>query len=219
MPGPHPDKNLQLPERRRPRAVNANVRTRYFLPAALIITLTLGSSILPRPALAAGKIEAPRIPVLDILSANDAVPSNWIGIWTIHTTLRDCTTNLLIFDETVNDTLCADTSIEPDSTADFPVSCTTQFTSDSFSLVCDGTYPESDSCSVTYHQEYSGTIGSGSYTASGNYSFVFTGACDGIPDQCVNVATTGTRVSSDPGVCPQTPVESTSWGLLKSRYE
>jgi hypothetical protein len=56
-------------------------------------------------------------------------------------------------------------------------------------------------------------------TSSGAFTMSYSDSCSNAFDSCVNFTSTGGRLSSDPGVCANTPVEAVSWRLLKSRYE
>jgi len=169
--------------------------------------------------MAAGLVPPSTGTLLGVLSTTDTLPSSWIGVWSTHIVQKDCTTNFTYYDQTMTDTLCADANIQPDSTAESPLSCTTQLNGNSYHVVCDGAETLEGSCTATYHEDITGTVNGDSYTSGGTFTISYSEGCSGLPDMCINITITGTRISSDPGVCANTPVEPVSWGLLKSRYE
>jgi len=194
------------------------MKIRYAIMSALVPSVLFLSSLTPVSVLAGPAPRMPRISSLEILKAADSLPTDWIGVWSIHSVQKDCTTQIVSYDATVLDTLCTDSSIEPDSNSVFQTNCTTTINGNSYEVVCDGTLAVTDSCQTIYHQETSGTVTGSSFTVSGTITFSYSGSCFGLPDQCLSFTSTGTRVDSNPAVCSQTPVEPTSWGLLKSRY-
>jgi hypothetical protein len=194
---------------------------RYLASVLLVLSICAIPALTSTPAVAAGTTAVPEVSTLDVLGTLDTLPSSWIGVWSIHTTQTDCTTNFVYFDQTLTDTLCADANIQPDSTADLPVSCTAQVDANSFHVICDATYPvePGSPCMATFHEDVTGSVNGDSYTSSGTFTISYSDSCSNVFDTCINISSTGSRTSSDPGVCANTPVEPVSWGLLKSRYE
>jgi hypothetical protein len=187
----------------------------FILVLGCLIASPLVASATPAPL----RPGAPPISPLQLLKTSDTIPSEWLGVWSFHVVQKDCTTHIITADTTVLDTLCTSSNIEPDSTAAFPLSCDYQVEGNGYHLVCDGTVAVTDSCTALFHEDLTGTVSGGSFQVEGTFSFSYQGSCFGIPDQCTEYTSTGTRINSDPAVCQGTPVEPTTWGIIKSRYQ
>ncbi len=187
---------------------------RSFLIRSLSVTALLAAAAACAGSAAA--ITPPHPPTLNqILTAADTnLPSAWVGVWSIHTVETDCTSGATFYDATLVDTLCVDQSIAP---GDSTVSCNVQVDATSFHVTCSGTQDVIAGCTATFSYDVSGSVTGNSFTSTGTFNITYSGDCFGAEDSCFNITETGTRTSSDPGVC-NTPTLPNTWGRLKAMY-
>lgn len=150
-------------------------------------------------------------------AAQVEIPAEWEGIWETQIDLYDCDTNFLLFSTTATDTICEGDVLEQPEGEDSALDCTGSADANSYTLNCTGTEEVAPGCTATYTYVATGTRSGDSYTAEATMDITFSGDC-GIPDSCQRTEITGTRISSDPGPCEQTPVESWSWNTVRSLY-
>ncbi len=143
------------------------------------------------------------------------VPAEWVGVWDLQVTTRDCTSGAIQTTSTPTDTLCVQ-DIFHDSDPDF--TCEGEADATSFSYTCTGSSEISPGCNVTYTVVASGTRTDDSYMATATRTTDFDPGCE-IPDMCAEVTTIGSRIDSNPDVCQASPVVVSTWGHVKTHYQ
>jgi hypothetical protein len=153
-------------------------------------------------------------------SADDIiVPESWAGIWETTTTEMDCETFEVISVSTTLDTLCAGDILNPENPdPDAPeLVCTGTVTDDTIHFECSFTMEILPGCSVTFSFVSDGTRNGDTSSGVTIQTTTYTGAGCFFPDTCTRNESTSVRIGVDPG-CEQTPVDSHTWGTLKSSY-
>jgi hypothetical protein len=187
----------------------------------------LASVLLLSLCLVAAESSAAEVPtfggrhVIKMFGGNDPVPPEWAGIWTTVDSMYTCAGVLQnVFTST--DTLCAGQTFDPDSSAtECPFNCSGTATSTTVNMHCTGTCEVFEDCSATFTSDFVGTRTADSYFTVITMNTTFDGkgkGCDFFPDQCMQINSHGTRVGPAPEDYCSTPVESATWGRIKSRY-
>jgi len=184
---------------------------------ALVVVLAT-----PLPA-AAG--ELPQLSLSGILGALDdpVLPDEWGGIWDIDIDLRLCGSPTILFSDSETDTLCPGASVDAgDSDPDDPtiiMECTGTATATRLEMTCTfSQVVEGGACTINSVITYEADLNGDSYTAVVRSESTVSGTCIDQGDFCGESTITGTRVGPAPASCA-TPVELSTWGTLKSRYE
>lgn len=145
------------------------------------------------------------------------VPQEWEGIWSYTTTTRIPCEIGAPMQSTGTDTLCTgDQTFQPQSGVDY--TCTGNADADSFEIECTGQVTEGE-CVSSYVYEASGTRTGETYTSSGTLTVTANDpkVC-GFTEFCTDFETVAKRTDTDPESCEGMPVESRSWGRIKSVY-
>ena len=152
-------------------------------------------------------------------AAEVEVPEEWLGVWSLETSVYDCETDVLIFSSADLDTLCPGSMFEDPDGGDITVDCTGSADAGSFTMHCEGSTEAAPGCTANFVYDATGTRNGDSYTSTATINMTFTGDCPLIPDSCQRIETTATRIDDSAGPCTSTPVESWSWGTVKSLYQ
>jgi hypothetical protein len=150
-------------------------------------------------------------------AAQVEVPAEWVGIWEIQIELYDCDTDQLLFSTTSTDTICEGDAFEEPDDESGSVTCTGTADADSYTMHCEGSEVVMPGCTANYEYNAEGTRSGDSYQSTAIFTVAYAGDC-GVPDSCQRTEIVGTRISSDPGPCEQTPVERRSWDTVRSLY-
>jgi hypothetical protein len=145
-------------------------------------------------------------------------PDEYIGIWDITTVVRDCETQIILFQSTDRDTVCAGELFDPEF-GEAQLTCTGEITQTTINLECTGSYEVEPGCIANITFTMTGTLNGDTQTTTTTIVSNYVGATCVIPSSCMSITSTGTRVNPDPGDCPPSPVEPATWGQLKQRYE
>lgn len=143
------------------------------------------------------------------------VPPEWLGIWFVTSTAKDCETGFVFFSNAEPDTLCANSALDPEDD-EVGLSCTSTLNATNYSSTCTGTVEEAG-CTATYTYESNFTRTGDAYSGVTTLTLDYQGVDCG-PAVCMRIETSATRVSSSTSSC-LTPVEPTTWGTVKSLYE
>ena len=145
-------------------------------------------------------------------------PDEYIGIWDVTTVVRDCETQIILFQSTERDTVCAGESFDPEF-GETPLTCTGEITPTTVNLECTGSYEVEPGCTANITLTMTGTLNGDTWTTTTTIASNYVGEACVDPSTCISATSTSTRVSPDPGDCPPSPVEPATWGQLKHRYE
>lgn len=146
------------------------------------------------------------------------LPDEYIGIWETTTVVRDCDTQIILFQSTENDTVCAGETFDPDF-GETPLTCTGTITPTTIDLQCVGSYEEEPGCTANVDFTMTGTLNGDTWTTTTRIDVTYVGETCPVPSSCLSITSTATRINPDPGDCPPSPVEPATWGQLKHRYE
>jgi hypothetical protein len=177
----------------------------FFVLAALVLSLPSASPAAGLPSMTLG----------DALAAgNLTIPAAWSGIWSVADTSHACGDPTLETDVTV-DTLCTGAPVVDDP---FDIlDCTGSTVDDvSANVNCAG-FVEFPGCRIDVSLTIVAARNGDSYVATSTSSQTFTPTGCGGVDECTVTESTGTRIGPEPPDC-QTPVDASTWGLVKSRY-
>jgi hypothetical protein len=145
------------------------------------------------------------------------IPASWAGIWSREDTVRFCGNPMILFAGPGSDTLCAGAQIEQQADG-VPLNCTGTFDDDSANMVCTGSDEVSPGCLVQYEMTIVATRNGDTSTTEATINATYQPPfCDSVPNSCLVMNTTSTRVQPQPPSC-LTPVEPGTWGMLKARY-
>ncbi len=182
--------------------------------------LLLGAALLTAPARAADPV--PGISVRDLVRTVNSVadlPNTYTGIWDYTIVQKDCDTGAIFFTTQYTDTVCVNTDISPNPEGDYTLTCpTAEVNANSYHYVCNGSYEITPGCTASVSFEVTGTVGDGNINSVTLYNTTFSGDCFSTDPICARIEITGNRVSTATPGC-NTPVETSTWGLLKSHYE
>lgn len=145
-------------------------------------------------------------------------PDEFIGIWETTTVVRDCETQIILFQSTENDTICAGDLFDPEF-GETPLTCTGTITPTAIDLHCVGSFEVEPGCTANVDFTMTGTLSGDTWTTTTRIESTYVGEACPIPSSCMSITSTATRISPDPGDCPPAPVEPATWGQLKHRYE
>ncbi len=146
------------------------------------------------------------------------LPEEYIGIWEETTVVRDCETQVILFQSTENDTVCAGSTFDPDF-GETPLTCTGTITPTTIDIQCEGSYELEPGCTANVNFTMTGTLSGDTWTTTTRIESTFVGEACPIPSACLSITSTATRINPDPGDCPPSPVEPATWGQLKHLYE
>jgi len=169
------------------------------------------------PALAGPPIAPPSL--RDVLAPNGGpvLPGDFQGIWNYTLTAKDCEFMFQLFSQSGTDTICADDSAAlPDTSEGGNFSCEGDVTSNGYHVVCSGSVATDDTCTVMYSYDITATLSGNTLTYVGLFNTTFD-HCGDLPPSCIRYEYTATRVGNANTECA-TPVETLTWGRLKSRY-
>jgi hypothetical protein len=158
--------------------------------------------------------------LLKLAGGTDPVPPEWAGVWTIVDSVYDCT-GAFQSTSTSTDTLCAGQTFDPDTGAECPFECTGTANSTSVNMHCTGTCEIFTDCNATFETDFVGTRTADTYSSVVTMTVSFSGTgtgCDLLPGNCTQINSHGTRTGPAPEKYCATPVESATWGRVKSRY-
>ena len=146
------------------------------------------------------------------------VPESWAGVWETTTTERDCETLEILSVTTSVDTLCAgDTFDFEDPDGGFPdLVCDGTITDTTLHMECSGSMEVFPGCTVTFNFVSDATRNGETTEGVTVITTTFDGSCFS-DDLCFRNESTSVRLGEDPD-CGPTPVDSQSWGTLKSTY-
>jgi hypothetical protein len=144
------------------------------------------------------------------------VPPEWAGIWQSTDSTYDCNGVLQSVSSGL-DTLCAGTRFEQDTT----FTCTGSTSSTTYQQHCTGSEPLFPDCQFNFDLEVHGTRSGDSFFSVAVFQSSTSGTAEGcnlFPPSCNQVNTHSTRIGPAPAEYCATPVRSSSWGQIKSRY-
>ncbi len=150
-------------------------------------------------------------------SGGPVLPTDYQGIWNYTLTVRDCETMFVFITDTGTDTLCADDAAVPDSTEGSNFSCEGTITGSGYNLVCSGTEAIDDTCSASFDYEITATLNGNNLSYVGIFNTTYDRCGEEFPASCFRYEYTAVRVGNANTACA-TPVESTTWGYIKSRH-
>jgi len=168
----------------------------------------------------ASSLIAAMLVIVGTASAEDIiVPESWAGVWETTSTERDCETLEIINVTTTLDTLCAGDIMNPqDPDGEMPdFDCNGTVTDGAVHMECSVTVEIMPGCTLTISFVSDGTMDGDTSSGVSINTFTYTGAACFFPDTCTRFETTSVRTGDDPG-CGLTPVDSPSWGTLKSSF-
>jgi hypothetical protein len=147
------------------------------------------------------------------------IPASWQGVWTVTTIERECGDPTIVDEYTEPDTLCAGQRFYSEEGS---VECTGTVDDSGADITC--TYTEEidpvefPGCTVTFTATIVAERTSPTtYEALETISIDFSDECGPFfQDSCIEYTTTGTLTSEDPECT--VPVESSTWGRIKSLY-
>ncbi len=150
------------------------------------------------------------------------VPSEWAGVWDTRSTSTICGGSQ-IGSSVDTDTLCAGAPIglPGDDGSGIELLCTGTVDATTIDIICTESSEVFPDCQQTVTIEYDVTRIGDQSTSVVVITTTHTGTgagCSDIPDSCIRIDGTGTRVGPAPGSCTQTPVTSASWGVIKTLY-
>ncbi|HOX26017.1 MAG TPA: hypothetical protein PLL30_09360 [Candidatus Krumholzibacteria bacterium] len=146
------------------------------------------------------------------------IPAEWGGIWDVTSTTYDCETNAVTGSDAYADTLCAGTVLDFGDPG-FEITCTGSADGNTITSHCTGSLALSDDCTMNFDLQSTTTRTGDTYESVSTINTTYDGAeCEFLPDSCDRVETTGTRTAPEPVPCGNTPVETVSWGTVKSLY-
>jgi hypothetical protein len=151
-----------------------------------------------------------------VINGSITVPPEWAGIWQSVDSTYDCN-GAFQNTTTFTDTLCAGVTFESDTT----FSCTGSADANSYTQHCTGSGEVFTDCTYTFDLTTHGTRSGDSFFSVSVFSTTYTGTgkgCDFFPDSCTQTNSHSTRLGPAPAAYCATPVESTSWGRVKSLY-
>jgi hypothetical protein len=150
------------------------------------------------------------------------VPPEWAGIWNTNSTSSICGGGT-IGSSSDPDTLCAGAPLLVPGEEGLPItySCSGTVDATTVDVTCTGSTEIFQDCQQMVTVEYDIVRTGDEYTSTVVMTTTHVGTgvgCSDIPDSCIQSEGTGTRVAPAPGTCPQTPVTSASWGVIKTLY-
>ena len=151
-----------------------------------------------------------------VINGSITVPPEWAGIWQSTDSTYDCN-GVFQSTSTTLDTLCAGVTFESDTT----FSCSGSVDANTYTQHCSGSGEVFTDCTYTFDIQTHGTRSGDSFFSVSVFSTTYTGTgkgCDFLPDDCTQINTHSTRLGPAPSAYCATPVESTSWGRVKSLY-
>jgi hypothetical protein len=143
-------------------------------------------------------------------------PDEFIGIWEVMSITRDCETQTILGQATVQDTICAGDMFDMDFGA--PVECTGTITETRVDIQCEGSFEAEPGCTANALVTIEGTRNGGTWTSTATIETTFVGSTCPISEFCISTTSTGTLINPDPS-CESAPVEAVTWGWLKHFYE
>lgn len=144
------------------------------------------------------------------------VPESWAGIWETTTVEKDCQTLEIINETTTRDTLCTGDILNPED-PDGLLICSGSISEGALHLECSATLEVLPGCSLTISFVSDATRNGDNSSGVTVNQFTYTGSGCFFEDTCTRQESTSVRVGEDPG-CGTSPVDSASWGSLKSIY-
>lgn len=146
------------------------------------------------------------------------IPEEWIGVWELDSATYDCETDELLFSSTNLDTICAGSVFPDPEPGEITIECTGSADATSYTGQCEGSFEVIPGCTVNFLYESTATRNGDTYTSTSTITISYVGDCPVIPDTCQRTEATGTRIESPTDPCSATPVESVSWGTVKTLY-
>lgn len=153
-----------------------------------------------------------------ILLRDVITPPEWGGIWSTESELFDCETNQLLDTQAYTDTICAGENIEFGD-PEFPFTCTGSANANTVHVECSGSFEIIEDCVMNFSTVFDATRNGDTIEAVTTQTTTYVGAgCLFLPDECVRMEATSTRIGPEPVPCGSTPVEAVDWGTVKSLY-
>jgi hypothetical protein len=148
-------------------------------------------------------------------SGEVTIPAAWSGIWSHQDSLHLCGNPTIFLTGTGEDTLCTGGAF-PQGPGGVTLDCTGTVDDDSADLTCTGTDDSDPTCIIHYNLLFVATRNGENFFAEGTVTTTHEPQfCDF--DACIVTEITATRVAPEPAEC-LTPVEASTWGMLKARY-
>jgi hypothetical protein len=123
----------------------------------------------------------------------------------------------MIFNQsTVQDTICAGDMFDMDFGT--PIDCTGTITPSTFDIQCEGSFEEEPGCTANVQVTLDGTLNGETGMSTTRIETTFVGSTCTVPEFCISITSTRTRINPDPP-CAPAAVEATTWGWLKHFYE
>lgn len=177
--------------------------------------------LLPASMLLIGSAEASSVPetIAKLAKASVVAPPEWDGFWATIDSVYTCAG---VFQSTSigADTICGgkDYSSRPPGTG-IELQCTGNADATTIDVTCTGSGPVFADCDADYTVVIHGTRTADTYfiVNTVNITFVGTG-CLGVPPQCIQVNSHGTREGQAPPDFCATPTKKSSWGEIKVLY-
>ena len=160
---------------------------------------------------AAGSLNSP------VFAGEVPIPSEYIGIWTFNTTVRDCNTQQILFQGARQDTICAGDTFDP-SFGQQELDCTGTITATTIDAECTGTFVVDPECSANVHYLAEGNLSGDSWNMTITIDTDYVGTSCPIAHTCTSTISIGTRTNPNPD-CGVQPVEPGTWGEIKHHYQ
>jgi hypothetical protein len=179
----------------------------------VLIALGIVSTLPP----ASRALEVPKLTLEDALRATSPlIPAAWGGIWATAESTHVCGNPTITMTDAGFDTLCSGTPVIDESGG---LTCTGTADDVSANVSCSVTFPAGPPpCTATISINLMATRNGNSAFVTFTESHTFTPTnCAGMADTCEVTESTYTRVGPEPVPCTS-PVEPTTWGMIKSSY-
>lgn len=138
----------------------------------------------------------------------------WKGVWEVTERTIDCETLEVIEEDVSFLALCPG-----DPVLGSEDGCSGSVTDESYEADCLWSIPVKDDCEAVFSYEASGTRSGDTYTGTTYYVVFYSGeGCELSEGLCISTEVEAVRTEDEPD-CGRTPVDATSWGTLKMRFE